>query len=163
MQSTGLSISAALSGHSLLQFYHHHRQWVPLLFCPHFERFCLFFQMGFARSHPSTDAHWNGTSSRPWLSGTVQRLHFGIPKLRRDTSKLMAFRYVGFITIFCASAKQSLELEREQKRCEAQILMRYIFSAHHLGPAPRVRPPSRERAGRVTPSGSEAAQDARNT
>lgn len=66
---------------------------------------------------------------RYW-SGTVQHLCLGTQNLRHKTSKLMVFHSICFITIYCASAKQSLELEREWKQCEAQILVRYTFCVY---------------------------------
>lgn len=87
-----------------------------------------------------TDACWNGASSWPWASITVQHLFVGTQKLRRDTSKLMAFHFIGFI-IFYVSAKQPLQLKREWKRCEAQILMRHTLSVHAWAPATRCEPP----------------------
>lgn len=92
------------------------------------------------RHHFPINTCWNGASSWPWVSVTVQCLCVGTQKLRQDTSKLMAFHFMGFI-IFFASAKQPLQLEREWKRCETQILMRHTLSVHPLVPVTRFEPP----------------------
>lgn len=112
--------------------------------CPYF----LFLNLGFLACFPRqgmsgttfpTNACWNGASSWPWVSVTVQHLCVGTQKLTQDTSKLMAFHFMGFI-IFFASAKQPLQLEREWKRCETLILMRDTLSVHPLVPVTRFEP-----------------------
>lgn len=91
MQSTGLSISAALSGHSLLQFYHHLWLWVPLLFLSSFWTVLPVFPDGVREEPPF---HWCSLEWHQLLAVTIR--HSSASSLRHPKTETWYIQVNGF-------------------------------------------------------------------
>ena len=114
---------------------------------------CLFSQAGFTRHHYSTDAHWTGASSWPWISGTVQHLHLGIQKLRHDNIQVNGFSLRWFYYYFLRKCESVPWVRKGAKEAwgsdadEPHILCPLPRSlSHSLTPLPRRRSPARGQA-----------------